>query len=85
CCYAMAPSFSPAESYFDPGLLMHGSGIDVSQLDLNDFANSNTLTPGKYDVMVNVNLIPSGEFNIAFDKQPDGQIIPVFTVGELKK
>ncbi|EPG3569618.1 FimD/PapC N-terminal domain-containing protein, partial [Providencia rettgeri] len=39
----------------------------------------------KYDVMVNVNLIPSGEFNIAFDKQPDGQIIPVFTVGELKK
>lgn len=85
CCYAMAPSFSHAESYFDPGLLMHGSGIDVSQLDLNDFASSNTLTPGEYDVMVNVNLIPSGEFNIAFDKQPDGQIIPVFTVGELKK
>ncbi|WP_336844720.1 fimbria/pilus outer membrane usher protein [Providencia rettgeri] len=85
CCYAMTPSFSPAESYFDPGLLMHGSGIDVSQLDLNDFANSNTLTPGEYDVMVNVNLIPSGEFNIAFDKQSDGQITPVFTVGELKK
>ncbi|MBQ0368193.1 fimbria/pilus outer membrane usher protein [Providencia rettgeri] len=85
CCYAMTPSFSPAESYFDPGLLMHGSGIDVSQLDLNDFANSNTLTPGEYDVMVNVNLIPSGEFNIAFDKQSDGQIAPVFTVGELKK
>ncbi|WP_336845411.1 FimD/PapC N-terminal domain-containing protein, partial [Providencia rettgeri] len=36
-------------------------------------------------VMVNVNLIPSGEFNIAFDKQSDGQITPVFTVGELKK
>ncbi|MEW2739883.1 fimbria/pilus outer membrane usher protein [Providencia rettgeri] len=85
CCYAITPSFSPAESYFDPGLLMHGSGIDVSQLDLNDFANSNTLTPGEYDVMVNVNLIPSGEFNIAFDKQSDGQIAPVFTVGELKK
>lgn len=85
CCYAMTPSFMHAESYFDPGLLMHGSGIDVSQLDLNDFASSNTLTPGTYDVMVNVNLIPAGEFNIAFDKQQDGHVAPVFTVGELKK
>lgn len=85
CCYAMAPSFMHAESYFDPGLLMHGSGIDVSQLDLNDFADNNTLTPGVYDVVVNVNMIPSGEFNLAFEKQQDGHVAPVFTVGELKK
>lgn len=85
CCYAMVPTFAHAESYFDPGLLMHGSGIDINQIDLNDFAKNNTLTPGNYDVSINVNMIPSGEFNLAFAKGKNDKVSPEFTIDELKK
>lgn len=84
CCYAMTPSFAHAESYFDPGLLMHGSGIDVSQIDLNDFAENNTLTPGNYEVAVRVNMLSAGEHDIKFEKQPDGNVVPTFTVAQLR-
>lgn len=85
CCYAMIPTFAHAESYFDPGLLMHGSGIDVSQINLNDFMQDNTLTPGDYEVNVNVNMIPSGEFNITFIKGENDKVSPTFTISDLKK
>lgn len=84
CCYAMTPAFTHAESYFDPGLLMHGSGIDINQIDLSDFTKSNTVTPGNYDVAVNVNMIHAGEFNIPFTKDKNDKIIPNFTVEQLK-
>ncbi len=85
CCYALIPSFTHAESYYDPGLLMHGSGIDVSQIDLNDFSKSNALSPGTYEVTVNINMIPAGDFNIAFEKQKNDHVTPVFTINELNK
>lgn len=84
CCYAMPPAFTHAESYFDPGLLMHGSGIDINQIDLSDFTKSNTVTPGNYDIAVNVNMIHAGEFNIPFTKDKNDKIIPNFTVEQLK-
>ncbi|WP_404462610.1 fimbria/pilus outer membrane usher protein [Providencia rettgeri] len=85
CCYAMTPAFAHAESYFDPGLLMHGSGIDINQINLNDFVQNNTLTPGTYDVTINVNMIPSGELSIPFTKADGDKVSPVFTIEQLQK
>lgn len=85
CCYVITSNaLAHAESYFDPGLLMHGSGIDINQIDLNSFTKNNTLTPGNYDVAVNVNLIPSGEHNLTFAKNGEDQVSPIFTVEQLK-
>lgn len=85
CTCTISPILVCAESYFDPNLLMHGSGINVSQIDLSSFAHDNMLAAGNYDVTVNVNLSPQGEHNVKFVEEKDGKVSPVFTIEQLQK
>lgn len=73
--YLTMPSLAKADNYFDPNLLMQGSeGIDLSQ-----FYQENTLSVGTYNLNVNVNLSPMGDYDIKFEKNEQGKVIPTLT------
>lgn len=84
CVVSVFPAHSATETYFDPNLLMNGTGIDSSQINLEQYEKGNPISQGTYNMMVSVNSQTVGERDVNFAADSGQKIVPEFTVDELK-
>lgn len=80
---AIFPVHVSAEIYFDPSLLMNGTGIDGSRIDLSRYEQGNNISPGIYNMRVSVNTRVIGDRDVHFVDNDEKKINPAFTVKEL--
>lgn len=78
-------SISSAQSadYFDPIFLDILGGSE--SVDLTQFAEEGSIPPGEYPVSVFINQSSAGQFTLNFQKNPQGQTVPLLTPLFLEK
>ncbi|MEY1424421.1 fimbria/pilus outer membrane usher protein [Morganella morganii] len=85
CLISVFPFYVSAETYFDPALLMNGTGLDSSMIDLNQYEQGNSISAGTYNMAVFINNRFLGERDVRFTDGQDQKIDPAFTVRELNE
>ncbi|VEJ55497.1 fimbria/pilus outer membrane usher protein [Pragia fontium] len=72
-------SLAYAEDYFDPSLLNLPQGTDPSQVDLSSFTKREHTPAGRYMVTLLINQQDSGNREIQFTPDPQGNVVPEIT------
>ncbi|PVZ87882.1 fimbrial biogenesis outer membrane usher protein [Serratia sp. S1B] len=69
-----------AEDYFDPAFLGEATPVDLSA-----FSKPGGVAEGEYTVVVFINQQAVGEFTLNFEKNTQGQVVPLLTIAQLEE
>lgn len=69
-----------ADDYFDPAFLGEATSVDLSS-----FSKPGGVAEGEYTVVVLINQQATGEFTLNFQKNAQGQVVPLLTIAQLEQ